>query len=130
MQWTDVIQNVLVPIGAFLGGGWILNFYNAKPKKNSVEIENMKTAMGKLQDVINQLMQTNEARTKDSEAYRKETNQTIKELKDEVREMKIRLDIKHEAIYAAEHCDKIEDTNECIVMKTFKERCQECLKNN
>lgn len=128
MQWTDVIQNVLVPIGAFLGGGWILNFYNAKPKKNSIEIENMKVAMGELQKVINQLMETNEARTKDSEAYRKETNQTIKELKDEVREMKIRLDIKHEAIYAAEHCDKIEETSECIVMRTFKERCKECLK--
>lgn len=130
MQWTDVIQNVLVPIGAFLGGGWILNFYNAKPKKNSIEIENMKVAMGELQKVINQLMETNEARSKDSEAYRKETSQTIKELKDEVSEMKIKLDIKHEAIYASERCDKIEDTNECIVMKTFKERCQECLKNN
>lgn len=129
MQWTDVIQNVLVPIGAFLGGGWILNFYNAKPKKNSIEIENMKVAMGELQKVINQLMETNEARSKDSEAYRKETSQTIKELKDEVSEMKIKLDIKHEAIYASERCDKIENTNECIVMKTFKERCKDCLNN-
>lgn len=130
MQWTDIIKDVLVPIGAFLGGGWVLNLYNAKPKKNSIEIENMKSAMGKLQEVINQLMQTNEARTKDNEVYKKETNQTIKELKDEVHDMKIRLDIKHEAIYAAERCDKIEDTSECIVMKTFKERCQECFKNN
>lgn len=128
MQWSDIVQNVLVPVGAFLSGGWFLNFYHAKPKKNSIEIENMKVAMGELQKVINQLMETNEARTKDSETYRKETNQTIKELKDEVRDMKIRLDIKHEAIYAAEHCDKIEETSECIVMKTFKERCKECLK--
>ena len=128
MQWTDIIKDVLVPISAFLGGGWVLNLYNAKPKKNSIEIENMKSAMGKLQEVINQLMQTNEANTKDSEVYKKETNQTIKELKDEVHDMKIRLDIKHESIYAAEHCDKIEDSSECIVMKTFKERCQECFK--
>lgn len=130
MQWYEIGGYVLGAIGTFLSGGWFLNFYHAKPKKNSIEIENMKSAMGKLQEVINQLMQTNEARTRDSEAYRKETNQTIKELKEEVRDMKIRLDIKHEAIYAAEHCDKIEDTNECIVLKTFKERCQECLKYN
>lgn len=125
----DILKNA----GIFLGGGFLtfLGFiYNAKPKKNSIEIENMKSAMGKLQEIINQLMETNESRMKDSEAYRKETNQTIKELKEEISEMKMRLDIKHEAIYAAERCDKIEDTNECIVMKTFKERCQECLKKN
>lgn len=120
MQWTDVIQNVLVPIGAFLGGGWILNFYNAKPKKNSIEIDNMKKAMDELQDVIKQMSDS-------SKSYREETNKTIKELKDEMAEMKIRLDIKHEAIYASERCDKIEDTNECIVMSTFKKKCKDCL---
>lgn len=126
MEWSQMLQTV----AAAFGGGLLtfgLGLYNAKPKKNSIEIENMKTAMGKLQEVINQLMQTNEARTKDSENYRKETNQTIKELKQEINDMKIRLDIKHEAIYAAEHCDKIDDTSECIVIKTFKERCKECL---
>lgn len=124
---------MLQTVAAAFGGGLLtfgLGLYNAKPKKNSIEIENMKSAMSKLQEVIDQLMKTNEARTKDSEVYRKETNQTIKELKDEVHDMKMRLDIKHEAIYAAEHCNKIEDTSECIVMKTFKERCQECLKKD
>lgn len=129
MEWSKMLQTV----AAAFGGGLLtfgLGLYNAKPKKNSIEIENMKSAMSKLQEVIDQLMKTNEARTKDSEVYRKETNQTIKELKDEVHDMKMRLDIKHEAIYAAEHCNKIEDTSECIVMKTFKERCQECLKKD
>lgn len=129
MQWMETLKD----LGMFVGGGFLafLTFvYNAKPKKNSIEIENMKSAMSKLQEVINQLMQTNESRTKESETYRQTTNQTIKELKQEINDMKIRLDIKHEAIYAAERCDKIEDTSECIVMKTFKERCQECLKNN
>lgn len=128
MEWSQVLQTV----AAAFGGGLLtfgLGLYNAKPKKNSIEIENMKVAMGELQKVINQLMETNEARSKDSEAYRKETSQTIKELKDEVSEMKIRLNIKHEAIYASEHCEKIEDTSECIVMKTFKERCKDCLNN-
>ena len=126
MEWSQMLQTV----AAAFGGGLLtfgLGLYNAKPKKNSIEIENMKSAMSKLQEVIDQLMKTNEARTKDSETYRQTTNQTIKELRQEIDEMKIRLDIKHEAIYAAEHCDKIDDTSECIVIKTFKERCKECL---
>lgn len=122
MQWYEIGGYILGAVGTFLSGAWVLNLYHAKPKKNSIEIENMKVAMGELQKVINQLMTTNDA-------YREETNKTIKELKEEVSEMKIRLDIKHEAIYASERCDKIEDTNECIVMKTFKERCKDCLNN-
>lgn len=124
------LSQMLQTVAAAFGGGLLtfgLGLYNAKPKKNSIEIENMKTAMGELQKVINQLMTTNEARTKESETYRQTTNQTIKELRQEIDEMKIRLDIKHESIYAAEHCDKIDDTSECIVMKTFKERCKDCL---
>ena len=126
MEWSQMLQTV----AAAFGGGLLtfgLGLYNAKPKKNSIEIENMKSAMSKLQEVIDQLMKTNEARTKESETFRQTTNQTIKELRQEIDEMKIRLDIKHEAIYAAEHCDKIDDTSECIVMKTFKERCKDCL---
>lgn len=118
-------MDIIREAGIFVGGGFLafLTFiYNAKPKKNSIEIENMKVAMGKLQDVINQLSESNKA-------YKKETDDTIKELKKEVADMKLKLDIKHEAIYAAEHCDKIEDTSECIVMRTFKERCKDCLSN-
>ena len=126
MEWSQMLQTV----AAAFGGGLLtfgLGLYNAKPKKNSIEIENMKSAMSKLQEVIDQLMKPIEARTKESETFRQTTNQTIKELRQEIDEMKIRLDIKHEAIYAAEHCDKIDDTSECIVIKTFKERCKECL---
>lgn len=119
MQWMDILKE----IGIFAGGGFLafLTFlYNAKPKKNSIEIDNMKKAMDELQNVIRQMSES-------SKSYREETNNTIKEMKAEMAEMKIRLDIKHEAIYAAEHCDKIEDTSECIVMRTFKERCKDCL---
>ena len=116
MEWYEILGY----IGTFLGGGWILNFYNAKPKKNSIEIDNMKKAMDELQDVIKQMADS-------SKSYREDTNKTIKEMKEEMDEMKIRLDIKHESIYAAERCDKIEDTNDCIVMRTFKEKCKECL---
>lgn len=119
MEWPEIVQNVLVPVGAFLGGGWILNFYNAKPKKNSIEIENMRTVIDELQDVIKQ-------NSESSKEYRKTTTEEINALKKEVRELSLRVDIKHEAIYASSGCKFVKKAEDCIVMQTFKEKCQQC----
>lgn len=123
MEWSEIVQNVLVPVGAFLGGGWILNFYNAKPKKNSIEIDNMRTVIDELQDVIKQ-------NSESSKEYRKTTTEEINALKKEVRELSLRVDIKHEAIYASSGCKFVKKTEDCIVMQTFKEKCQQCGINN
>lgn len=123
MEWSEIVQNVLVPVGAFLGGGWILNFYNAKPKKNSIEIENMRTVIDELQDVIKQ-------NTESSKEYRKTTTEEINALKKEVRELSLRVDIKHEAIYASSGCKFVKKAEDCIVMQTFKEKCQQSGINN
>lgn len=123
MEWSEIVQNVLVPVGAFLGGGWILNFYNAKPKKNSIEIENMRTVIDELQDVIKQ-------NSESSKEYRKTTTEEINALKKEVGELSLRVDIKHEAIYASSGCKFVKKTEDCIVMQTFKEKCQQCGINN
>lgn len=123
MEWSEIAQNVLVPVGAFLGGGWILNFYNAKPKKNSIEIENMRTVIDELQDVIKQNSESNKE-------YRKTTTEEINALKKEVRELSLRVDIKHEAIYASSGCKFVKKAEDCIVMQTFKEKCQQCGINN
>lgn len=123
MEWSEIVQNVLVPAGAFLGGGWILNFYNAKPKKNSIEIENMRTVIDELQDVIKQ-------NSESSKEYRKTTTEEINALKKEVRELSLRVDIKHEAIYASSGCKFVKKAEDCIVMQTFKEKCQQCGINN
>jgi hypothetical protein len=123
MEWSEIVQNVLVPVGAFLGGGWILNFYNAKPKKNSIEIENMRTVIDELQDVIKQ-------NSESSKEYRKTTTEEINALKKEVRELSLRVDIKHEAIYASSECKFVKKAEDCIVMQTFKEKCQQCGINN
>lgn len=123
MQWTEALTYV----GTFLGGSWLMNLYTARPKKNSIEIENMKTAMGELQKVINQLMTTNEAQMKVNEDFKRETDKTIKELKQRISDLSLKLDIKHEAIFACEHCEKVESTDDCIVMQTFKKRCKESL---
>lgn len=123
MEWSEIVQNVLVPVGAFLGGGWILNFYNAKPKKNSIEIENMRTVIDELQDVIKQ-------NSESSKEYRKTTTEEINALKKEVRELSLRVDIKHEAIYASSGCKFVKKAEDCIVMQTFKEKCQQRGINN
>ena len=123
MEWSEIVQNVLVPVGAFLGGGWILNFYNAKPKKNGIEIENMRTVIDELQDVIKQ-------NTESSKEYRKTTTEEINALKKEVRELSLRVDIKHEAIYASSGCKFVKKAEDCIVMQTFKEKCQQYGINN
>ena len=123
MEWSEIVQNVLVPVGAFLSGGWILNFYNAKPKKNSIEIENLKAVINKLQDVIKQNFESNNE-------YRRTTTEEINNLKKEVKELSLRVDIKHEAIYASSGCKFVKKAEDCIVMQTFKEKCQQCGINN
>ena len=123
MEWSEIVQNVLVPVGAFLSGGWILNFYNAKPKKNSIEIENLKAVINELQDVIKQNFESNNE-------YRRTTTEEINNLKKEVKELSLRVDIKHEAIYASSGCKFVKKTEDCIVMQTFKEKCQQCGINN
>lgn len=120
MEWYNILSIVLGALGTFFGGGWILNFYNAKPKKNSIEIDNMKKVIDELQDVIKQMDER-------SSNYRKETDSTITSLKKEVSDLKVRVNIKHDAIYAAYSCKLTDDKeNGCIVLKTFKQKCDDC----
>lgn len=113
-------------IMGFLGGGvvsGVLNLYTARPKKNSIEIENLRSVIDELQDVIKQNAES-------SKEYRKNTSEEISELKKEVKDLSLRVDIKHEAIYASSACTFIKSTDDCIVMKTFKKKCNECFNKN
>lgn len=120
MEWYNILSIVLGAFGTFFGGGWILNFYNARPKKNSIEIDNMKKVIDELQDVINQMDER-------STRYRSETDKTISSLKKEVSNLNVRINIKHDAIYAAYSCKLAEDKErDCVVLKTFKQKCDDC----
>lgn len=123
MGWIDSLGTALGYIATFLGGGWLLNLYTAKPKKNSMEIENLRSVIDELQDVIKQ-------NSENSKEYRKNTNEEIAQLKKEVRDLSLRVDIKHEAIYSSSRCEFIKSTEDCIVMQTFREKCNECLNKN
>lgn len=119
MEWINIIMG-------FLGGGvvsGVLNLYTARPKKNSIEIENLRSVIDELQDVIKQNAES-------SKEYRKTTSEEISELKKEVKDLSLRVDIKHEAIYASSACTFIKSTDDCIVMKTFKKKCNECFNKN
>lgn len=116
MEWIEIFGTILGYIATFFGGGWLLNLYMAKPKRNSIEIENLKAVIEEIKKINSE--------------YREETNATIKELKKEVSDLSLRVDIKHEAIYASIRCEFIDDPDDCIVMRTFKEKCEECLIKN
>lgn len=122
MEWVEIGGTILGYIATFLGGGWLMNLYTAKPKKNSIEIENLRSVIDELQDVIKQ-------NSESSKEYRITTNNEIAELKKQVKDLSFRLDIKHEAIYASSRCTFIKSTDDCVVMQTFREKCNECLNN-
>ena len=109
MEWFDGLNTILVGVSTFLGGGWIVTLFTLKPKKNAMEIENLKSVI------------------EDSKTYREETTNTIDNLKEEIKELSMRVDIKHKAIYSAYQCKLKSADEECIVLSTFKKDCKECL---
>ena len=120
MEWFDGLNTILVGVSTFLGGGWIVTLFTLKPKKNAMEIENLKSVIEELQGVLKQ-------RIEDSKTYREETTKTIDNLKEEIKELSTRVDIKHKAIYSAYQCKLKSADEECIVLSTFKKDCKECL---
>lgn len=120
MEWFDGLNTILVGVSTFLGGGWIVTLFTMKPKKNAMEIENLKSVIEELQSVLKQ-------RIEDSKTYREETTNTIDNLKEEIKELSMRVDIKHKAIYSAYQCKLKSADEECIVLSTFKKDCKECL---
>lgn len=119
MEWYEIVGSIAGTVATFLGGKWIIDLYTAKPKKNSIEIENLKAVIDELQDVIKQ-------NSESSKEYRKTTTEEINALKKEVKELSLWVDIKHEAIYASSGCKFVKKAEDCIVMQTFKEKCQQC----
>ena len=120
MELFDGLNTILVGVSTFLGGGWIVTLFTLKPKKNAMEIENLKSVIEELQGVLKQ-------RIDDSKNYREETTNTIDNLKEEIKELSMRVDIKHKAIYSAYQCKLKSADEDCIVLSTFKKDCKECL---
>ena len=110
MDWS-VVGEVLTYVGTFLGGGWLLSFYKAKPEKTNLEIQNVREAMGLQRELIAAL------------------DKRVGDLSREVVNLHRRVDVKHEVIYSAYGCRLIKVPEDCVVLKEYEKKCLSCTLN-
>ena len=110
--------NIITAIVSVIGGGWLFNLYSAKPRKTSIELENVGKAMEEMNGVINTMKES-------SRTYRDETDRTIRVLNTKIENLEKSIKVKDEAIYSAYDCPFPEKSSDCIVLKVYK-KCREC----
>lgn len=114
LDFTTIITAVV----SLIGGGWLFNLYSAKPRKTSIELENVGKAMEEMNGVIKTMKES-------SRTYREETDRTIRGLNTKIENLEKSIKVKDEAIYSAYDCPFPEKSSDCIVLKVYK-KCHEC----
>ena len=109
---------IITAVVSLIGGGWLFNLYSAKPRKTSIELENVGKAMEEMNGVINTMKES-------SRTYREETDRTICGLNTKIENLEKSIKVKDEAIYSAYDCPFPEKSSDCIVLKVYK-KCREC----
>ena len=109
---------IITAIVSVIGGGWLFNLYSAKPRKTSIELENVGKAMEEMNGVINTMKES-------SRTYRDETDRTIRVLNTKIENLEKSIKVKDEAIYSAYDCHFPDKSSDCIVLKVYK-KCREC----
>lgn len=109
---------IITAIVSVIGGGWLFNLYSAKPRKTSIELENVGKAMEEMNGVIKTMKES-------SRTYREDTDRTIRGLNTKIENLEKSIKIKDEAIYAAYDCNFPDKSSDCIVLKVYKQ-CREC----
>ena len=109
---------IITAIVSVIGGGWLFNLYSAKPRKTSIELENVGKAMEEMNGVKNTMKES-------SRTYRDETDRTISALNTKIENLEKSIKVKDEAIYSAYDCPFPEKSSDCIVLKVYK-KCREC----
>ena len=109
---------IITAIVSVIGGGWLFNLYSAKPRKTSIELENVGKAMEEMNGVIKTMKES-------SRTYRDETDRTIRVLNTKIENLEKSIKVKDEAIYAAYDCPFPDKSSDCIVLKVYK-KCREC----
>ena len=112
------VTTIITAIVSLIGGGWIFNVYSAKPRKTSIELENVGKAMEEMNGVITTMKES-------SRIYREDTDRTIKVLNTKIENLEKTIKVKDEAIYSAYDCPFPDKSSECIVLKVYK-KCSEC----
>ena len=114
LDFTTIITAVV----SLIGGGWLFNLYSAKPRKTSIELENVGKAMEEMNGVINTMKES-------SRTYRDDTDRTIRVLNTKIENLEKSIKVKDEAIYSAYDCPFPDKSSDCIVLKVYK-KCHEC----
>ena len=112
------VTTIITAIVSLIGGGWIFNVYSAKPRKTSIELENVGKAMEEMNGVITTMKES-------SRIYREDTDRTIRGLNDKIENLEKSIKVKDEAIYSAYDCPFPDKSSDCIVLKVYK-KCSEC----
>lgn len=112
------VTTIITAIVSLIGGGWIFNVYSAKPRKTSIELENVGKAMEEMNGVINTMKES-------SRIYREDTDRTIRGLNTKIENLEKSIKVKDEAIYSAYDCPFPDKSSDCIVLKVYK-KCREC----
>ena len=109
---------IITAIVSLIGGGWLFNLYSAKPRKTSIELENVGKAMEEMNGVIKTMKES-------SRTYREETDRTIRGLNTKIDNLEKSIKVKDEAIYSAYDCPFPDKSSDCIVLKVYK-KCHDC----
>ena len=112
------VTTIITAIVSLIGGGWIFNVYSAKPRKTSIELENVGKAMEEMNGVIKTMKES-------SRTYREETDKTIRGLNTKIENLEKSIKVKDEAIYSAYDCPFPDKSSDCIVLRVYK-KCHEC----
>lgn len=109
---------IVTSIVGMIGGGWLFNLYSARPRKTSIELENVGKAMDEMNGVIATMKES-------SRTYREDTDRTIRGLNAKVENLEKAIKVKDEAIYSAYDCPFPQKTSECVVLRVYKQ-CKSC----
>ena len=112
------VTTIITAIVSLIGGGWIFNVYSAKPRKTSIELENVGKAMEEMNGVITTMKES-------SRIYREDTDRTIRCLNTKIENLEKSIKVKDEAIYSAYDCPFPDKSSDCIVLRVYK-KCGEC----
>ena len=114
LDYTAIITTIV----GVIGGGWLFNLYSAKPRKTSIELENVRKAMEEMNGVINTMKES-------SRIYREDTDRTIRGQNAKIDNLEKTMKVKDEAIYSAYDCPFPDKSSDCIVLRVYK-KCHEC----
>ena len=112
------VTTIITAIVSLIRGGWIFNVYFAKPRKTSIELENVGKAMDEMNGVITTMKES-------SRIYREDTDRTIRGLNAKIENLEKSIKVKDEAIYSAYDCPFPDKSSDCIVLRVYK-KCHEC----